>query len=561
MANQTYSIKFDAEAGPLISGLSKVEKATAKVSKAQDALNKIAMSSAAAESPLAAIRLKASQDLARLNKLYESGSISMKQYNTAVNQVISRQKAQIASMKSVSGGIRSMRGAMGQLGYQVQDVAVQLQMGQNAFLVLAQQGSQIASIFGPGGAVFGAFLAIGGAIAMSLLPGLAETRKTIDELLSDFDKLSDQVKNNPFFKASAIRLAQKQSTDAYKAMGDSVRDLDNQLRKQRVTEEQLAYQREKGYVEGTKILEEAYRNQQEEIDKTNLKIADQTQKYKDAEEALKLLKGEIIKPTKKPYEEEMDAAVFYFKETQKEREKELDQALKKENQLRKEAEQKIQQDVNALRSVGLDNQRRELQNNFVEQLKLVEQYEKSVTDVKFDSEKARQQINENMQKAAVGEFSKGIDALGAYNKKAFKIAKGVKTAEAIMNTYAGANQALAAYPPPFSYIAAAGQIAYGMAQVAQIKSQTFAGRAAGGMVQAGQPYMVGEMGKEMFIPSTSGRIANNNEVQGGMGTTNVNFSITTVDARGFDELLTSRRSQIVNMVNQAMNDRGRAGVV
>jgi SLT domain-containing protein len=155
---------------------------------------------------------------------------------------------------------------------------------------------------------------------------------------------------------------------------------------------------------------------------------------------------------------------------------------------------------------------------------------------------------------------KSLAKLGNYNKKAFKIAKGVKTAEAIMNTYAGANQALAAYPPPFSYIAAAGQIAFGMAQVAQIKSQSFAGRAAGGMVQAGQPYMVGEMGKEMFIPNTGGRIVNNRDTEAGLGATNINFSITTVDARGFDELLNSRRGQIVNMVNRAMNDRGRAGV-
>ena len=132
-----------------------------------------------------------------------------------------------------------------------------------------------------------------------------------------------------------------------------------------------------------------------------------------------------------------------------------------------------------------------------------------------------------------------------------------------MNTYAGATKALATYPPPFSFAMAAGAVAMGMAQVAQIRSQSFSGKAVGGKVEAGTPYMVGEQGREMFIPSTRGQIVKNSDVEsmgGGGGVTNINFSITANDTAGFDKLLTSRRSQIVNMVNQAMNDKGRAGV-
>ena len=89
------------------------------------------------------------------------------------------------------------------------------------------------------------------------------------------------------------------------------------------------------------------------------------------------------------------------------------------------------------------------------------------------------------------------------------------------------------------------------------------GRAVGGQVNAGQPYMVGEQGREMFVPSVNGQIVKNSDVErmgGSGGAVNVNFTINAVDTRGFSELLSSRRSQIVNMVNQAMNDRGRAGV-
>ncbi len=45
-----------------------------------------------------------------------------------------------------------------------------------------------------------------------------------------------------------------------------------------------------------------------------------------------------------------------------------------------------------------------------------------------------------------------------------------------------------------------------------------------------------------------------------MGAT-VNFNINTVDASGFDELLVSRKGMITAMVNQAMNSRGKVGVI
>jgi phage-related minor tail protein len=45
----------------------------------------------------------------------------------------------------------------------------------------------------------------------------------------------------------------------------------------------------------------------------------------------------------------------------------------------------------------------------------------------------------------------------------------------------------------------------------------FPGRAAGGPVEAGQPYMVGERGPELFVPRASGRIVPNNIASRGGG--------------------------------------------
>jgi len=66
---------------------------------------------------------------------------------------------------SAFGGGQNAAYRVGMVSQQAQDVAVSLQMGMSASRVIAQQGSQIASIFGPKGMVIGGVIAIGAAIA------------------------------------------------------------------------------------------------------------------------------------------------------------------------------------------------------------------------------------------------------------------------------------------------------------------------------------------------------------------------------------------------------------
>ena len=83
-------------------------------------------------------------------------------------------------------------------------------------------------------------------------------------------------------------------------------------------------------------------------------------------------------------------------------------------------------------------------------------------------------------------------------------------------------------------------------------------RSSGGRVNAGMPVTVGETGKEIFIPQSSGTIIPNNQAS---GSTNINFTINTVDAQGVDELLTNRRSTIINVINDALNRQGKEALV
>jgi dsDNA-binding SOS-regulon protein len=109
-----------------------------------------------------------------------------------------------------NGQMRLMRGGLGQVGHQVQDVAVQLQMGQNAMLVFGQQGSQVASLFGQRGALIGAIIAVGAAVATYMMPNMKKLSDVMNDVKSEtgglidkFDTLSDSL------KAVAIRQAEK----------------------------------------------------------------------------------------------------------------------------------------------------------------------------------------------------------------------------------------------------------------------------------------------------------------------------------------------------------------
>ena len=89
---------------------------------------------------------------------------------------------------------------------------------------------------------------------------------------------------------------------------------------------------------------------------------------------------------------------------------------------------------------------------------------------------------------------------------------------------------------------------------------SFLGFDKGGAVSKGKPIMVGERGPEMFIPNSTGQIT-----QSARGTTagavNVNFNINTVDASGFDDLLTRSRGTITAIINSAVNERGREALI
>jgi hypothetical protein len=78
-------------------------------------------------------------------------------------------------------------------------------------------------------------------------------------------------------------------------------------------------------------------------------------------------------------------------------------------------------------------------------------------------------------KNVLGNLSKQLAGQKGQSKKLFAISKAASIATAIMSTYEGATKAMSAYPPPLNFAMAAATVAGGLAQVSNIRSQSFEG--------------------------------------------------------------------------------------
>jgi hypothetical protein len=84
--------------------------------------------------------------------------------------------------------------------------------------------------------------------------------------------------------------------------------------------------------------------------------------------------------------------------------------------------------------------------------------------------------------------------------------------------------------------------------------------AKGGAVSKGKPVVVGERGAEVFVPNSTGQITQSARGTGGRAV-NVNFTINTIDSRGFSDALQENRGTITGIINNALAEKGRSELV
>jgi hypothetical protein len=551
--------------------------------------------------------------------------------------------------KALNNQFRIMRGGVGQMGHQVQDIAVQLQGGQNPFLILGQQGSQIASLMGPHGAVVGAFLAVGAAIASSMLPNLFGATEAMQDLNKEGEKLVDRFHSlEGALKLEAIRMVNQDIGNLEEVIADA---------KEEIYELGTA---ERAAALGAHVM-------QSTIDKANEKIKDQNKTILLAEERITKLKGsidgtsdateslvksleaeaaalgktqrelDILKATnegatqadldainaahdkKDAYDdviegikEEQDALKAAAKAKEKKTaaeikmEEDLAAAILRANEKKEASEQAARDKANARAASDMKNaitnldalevslmNRAELLKNSYEQeqavldealaFNLVSRQEHAALQHEIDVKMAESQKELALSTASnligmtssmVSTMSGMVEEGSAMGKAFFVINQALAAANAIVMGYQTASAVRLAYAtmaamsgPAAPAVLAAGEahatIAMGMgfATAGMIAGQTLASFEGGGFTGSGvrSGGMDGKGGM-MAMLHPNEKVTDLHKGQGESQVINVNFTIQANDTKGFDELLNSRRGQIVSMINRAANNRGRASI-
>jgi len=452
-------------------------------------------------------------------------------------------------------------------------------MGQNAMLVFGQQGSQIASLMGPNGALIGAVMAVGAALATAYAPaviGARDRTKELQETFEDLSKVMRQDTSDGVFKL----------TEKFRLLANQSKDLaEIQLRGAYVKALHAANNAQQGFIESLDDLVAANKrarnagagqvNQFQKfaeamgisiIEARNLrdavlavktgqdgasdslvkminaivsqegalnrltpefigiisKIIEFSQSNREATDLANELKNVMsdldgVLETTSPEFDKLVESQNNFKKSLKEQAETLGMSKEQllnykagllglaDNQevldaiqaiINKQNELDMAQGVEKLQK-RLMTRKEALTAAYQEELKLIEDFnaanannEKLADELRYKAkenyekkvEELRQKSKKFEDKNATEKTQMVLNGLGdafkgvqANNKKMFAAQKAYNIAQAIMSTYTGATKAIETYPPPISFAMAAAQVAAGMAQIAQIRAQSFDG--------------------------------------------------------------------------------------
>lgn len=440
-------------------------------------------------------------------------------------------KTDTAVQKS-NGSFRMASNGVQMMGYQVQDVAVQLGMGTSPFVVLAQQGSQIASIFGPGGAVIGALLAVSGAIAGPLVASLMRSTENTDKMSEAIRSLREEL--NAITEQQTIK-ALKQETDqlqkGLQMLSSPVRDV-----------------RE----EGEELLETLTGVSAGFLSNSELIVAAQS-RLRENNRLIKQQK-ELIEETNAARLQEFGPSSEAFYQARWDAEKKLAKEALEADSMRLASRANALKSIESLEAAQMSQQEKLTDNYLTQQSQIsaalgagviaVEEANalKLASDQQYAA--ASQQITDQQTQAQLAAYattltamqgfsSAALAAVEAYGEESSDLGKGLllaskvlSVAQAVMAAELSAVMTRAAYAsaamfagPGAPAVLAAGEAhanlnrGLGYASAALIAATEFApARALGGQVQAGTSYLVGERGPELVTMGANGYVTPNDKL-------------------------------------------------
>lgn len=124
------------------------------------------------------------------------------------------------------------KGSLQQAGYQFQDLAVQIGSGTSAFVAIGQQGSQLLSLLGPGGALLGAVLAVGSVLGGAFFSGANKAAEGAETLKDRIKELELGYKDLTSAQRAYLGL---RAAEDQKAFEDQIADAEKRAQKLRET--------------------------------------------------------------------------------------------------------------------------------------------------------------------------------------------------------------------------------------------------------------------------------------------------------------------------------------
>lgn len=125
-----------------------------------------------------------------LNAQFRLGANASEQQKREVAELVREYQRLRSEATKTQGSMRGFRGQMQNIGFQAQDIAVQMQAGTDAMIIFGQQGSQLAAGFGATGALVGAGIAFAAMLGSVLAPSLFKSSEAVKDLNEKLKELA-----------------------------------------------------------------------------------------------------------------------------------------------------------------------------------------------------------------------------------------------------------------------------------------------------------------------------------------------------------------------------------
>ena len=517
-------------------------------------------------------------------KAVATGAATQKEYATVFSQIQKQAAAagvtinQFGQVADVNTRKFKKFGAVGmqQVGYQVQDFAVQVQGGTSMLVALGQQGSQLLGIFGPFGAIAGMILAIGTGLAGAFMAAKKASDSgntsfsTYKEAMDAAKSATRQLRLETFMLTTGIKNAEEAALKSQ--IAELTPKAAIELERRRYMEEETS-----AFTGAmVKLLGKAGRIGRDDpvakLDaaKSRLKeLEGLRSKFEEADERFGTGKEDRDKQLEfatKLKEANLDRAMTAMMSANASREelfilKQANEAESLRKKLRDEgldvSKGQAKAAIDALESAHqlelTEFRRLEAIKAADEAKRLADQNDREFK--KREAERLKDLVEKYKQyQGLVNNISSSIE------NGLVSIADRTKTVEEAFRDMAAdiirqLYRVLIVQNMVGSFNAADPEKSSGLAG---FLGGMFKPRANGGPVTAGQPYLVGERGPELFVPSSNGGVVANDKMGGGV-TVVQNLNISTGVSQTVRAEIRNLMPQIAETAKSAVVDGKRRG--